>query len=106
MDKKSTTPITDEADRLSRDLYAFMAHALKPEIYQRKGQRFMNCLQIYRPDLATSFLNLVHTDPEVRRAAGLDDSLRDPFYVDEALPVAIAWVRDNWNKTREKSGGE
>lgn len=90
----SKTPLVDEAECLSRDLHAFMAHALKPEIYQRKGQRFMNCLRIYRPDLATSFFAAAHALIEVRRA--LDEGLRDPFYVDEALPAAIAWVRDNW----------
>lgn len=86
MDKKSTTPLADEAEFLSRDLHAFMVHALKPEIYTSKGQRFMSCLRTYRPDLAI--------------AAGGPVSVAD-----EALPVAIAWVRDNWDKTREKSGG-
>lgn len=87
MDKKSTTPITDEAELLSRDLHAFLSHALKPEIYQRKGQRFMNCLRIYRPDLANG--------AEDGAACGL---FTDPFYADEALPGAIAWVRDNWER--------
>ena len=92
----SKTPLVDEVELRSRDLHAFLAHALKPEIYQRKGQRFMNCLRIYRHELHGDFCTLAHTDPEHRRAMGLDESLRDPFYNDEALPGAIAWVRDNW----------
>ena len=81
----SKTPLVDEIAARSTDLHTFMERALQPEIYQRKGQRFMNCLRIYRPDLATRF--------------SLDESLGrvlDPFFNDEALPGAIEWVRDNW----------
>lgn len=81
----SKTPLIYEAELRGRDLHAFMAHALKPEIYQRKGQRFMNCLQIYRPDLAAIFY----------------PAAQDPFYDDAALPAAIAWVRDNWETSRK-----
>jgi hypothetical protein len=62
------------------NLQEFLAHALKPEIYQRKGQRFMNMLSTHRPDLE-------------ERLAG---EVLDPFYDDRRLHAAIQWVKDNW----------
>lgn len=61
-------------------LHEFLDHALKPEIYQRKGQRFMNVLSAHRPDLE-------------KRLAG---EVLDPFYDDRRLHAAIQWVKDNW----------
>jgi hypothetical protein len=63
-------------------LHEFLNSALKPEIYQRKGQRFMNCLRQYRPDLE----------------AQLAGETIDPFYDDSRLGAAILWVKDNWDK--------
>jgi len=62
-------------------LHEFLNHALKPEIYQRKGQRFMNVLQIHRPDLS----------------ARLTGEPLDPFYDDRKLFAAIQWVKENWD---------
>lgn len=63
-------------------LHEFLAHALKPEIYVRKGQRFMNMLRVHRPDLE-------------EQIAGTEN---DPFYVDELLWTAVEWVKDNWGE--------
>jgi hypothetical protein len=64
-------------------LYEFLSKALKPEIYQRKGQRFMNTLAMHRPDLEAKLA-----------AEGID-----PFYDDSRLVAAIQWVKDNWERT-------
>ena len=63
-------------------LHEFLAHALKPEIYQRKGQRFMNMLRIHRPDLEE---RLISTNMTL-----------DVFYDDSKLWTAVEWVRNNW----------
>lgn len=63
-------------------LHEFLAHALKPEIYQRKGQRFMNMLRIHRPDLEE---RLISTNMAL-----------DVFYDDAKLWTAVEWVRNNW----------
>ena len=64
-------------------LHEFLAHALKPEIYQRKGQRFMNMLSTHRPDL-----------DELLRST---DVTLNVFYDDTKLWRAVEWVKDNWD---------
>ena len=61
-------------------LHEFLTRALKPEIYQRKGQRFANHLSLVRPDLLEA----------------LKQHNIDPFYDDSKLWAAVAYVRDNW----------
>lgn len=46
----------------------------------RKGQRFLNALQEYRPDLANA----------------LTGSTIDPFHVDKNLPAAIQYIIEHW----------
>jgi len=68
-------------------LHEFLNTALKPEIYQRKGQRFMNTLRVHRPDLE-------------QRLAG---EPLDPFYDDSKVPGAIQWVKENWEKKSDET---
>jgi hypothetical protein len=63
-------------------LQEFLARALQPEIYQRKGQRFMNMLRVHRPD--------------IEQRLYLEEI--NPFYDDSKLYAAIQWVKDNWDK--------
>lgn len=68
---------------MNMQLREFMAAALKPEIYQRKGQRFANQLTLHRPKLM-----------EALREAGLD-----PFHDDSKLWAAVEWVKQHWEDT-------
>lgn len=61
-------------------LQEFLTAALAPDPYQRRGQRFANHLVIRRMDLANDIPKDI-----------------DPFYKDENLWAAVAWVRDNWD---------
>lgn len=63
-------------------LQEFLARALQPEIYQRKGQRFMNMLRVHRPD--------------IEQRLYLEEI--NPFYDDSKLYAAIQWVKDNWGE--------
>ena len=62
-------------------LHEFLTRAFKPEVHQRKGQRFANHLSLVRPDLLE----------------GLKQRNIDPFYDDTQLWAAVAYVRDNWD---------
>ena len=64
-------------------LHEFLTIALKPEIYQRKGQRFMNMLRIHRPDLEEKLLS---TNKKL-----------DVFYDDSRLWATVKWVEENWD---------
>lgn len=68
-------------------LHEFLNTALKPEIYQRKGQRFMNTLRVHRPELE-------------QRLTG---EPLDPFYDDRRLHAAIQWVKENWEKKSDET---
>lgn len=70
---------------MTNDLHTFLAAALKPELYQRKGQRFANHLTIYRPELL-----------EELKLRGLD-----PFYDDSKLWKAVDFIRQHWNDGEE-----
>lgn len=63
-------------------LREFLTVALRPEIYQRKGQRFANHLSLVRPSLLE----------------GLKQRNIDPFYDDTKLWAAVAYVRDAWDR--------
>lgn len=69
-------------------LHEFLTRALKPEIYQRKGQRFANHLHAIRPDLLDALT--------VRRL--------DPYHDDSLLNAAIAYVVDRWDAPEEENG--
>ena len=79
-------------------LHEFLAHALKPEIYQRKGQRFMNMLHEYRPDLDEL---LRDTDARARlltRERGAPPRTLNVYYDDTMLWRTVQWVKDNWGE--------
>jgi hypothetical protein len=80
------------------NLYEFLAHALEPEIYQRKGQRFMNMLYEYRPDLEDELRGCDARARLLERELGAPHRSLNPFYDDSKLPAAIQWVKDNWGE--------
>ena len=68
-------------------LVEFLVEALAPNPHgQRRGQWFANCLITWRIDLSNNIPKDV-----------------DPFYEDEKLWAAVAWVRDNWDSSVQSS---
>lgn len=64
-------------------LEQFLIAALEPVRNHRKGQHFSNSLYLLRPDLHGPM-----------QEAGLD-----PFYKDELLWAAIAFVKERWSES-------
>ena len=58
----------------------FLDLAAKPCVHLRKGQRLFNLLYEYRPELANE---LMRTEA-------------NPFYLDDRLDEAIAWITARW----------
>lgn len=61
----------------------FLRLALDPTPGVRKGQHFANMLYHHRPDLSVGLQN-----------AGLD-----PFYKDELLWAAVAYINEHWSES-------